>query len=94
MRADEGVQMQGLSGTSNGPSFNLRGGLYQIVWVGTGWGSIELSELGPDGSTWLSVSAVYVANGGDTIYLPPGSYRWVIVTATDVSAGIYRIPGE
>lgn len=95
MRAHEAVSRTGLSGSNSGTEFSLFGGLYQVNFVGT-WngGSIQLSQLGADAATWLSVTGQYTANGGDTVYLPPGRYRWVVVTATSLSAMIARVPGE
>lgn len=95
MRAQESKLFQGLSGTQNGTEFELGGGIYQIGAIATwGGGSAELFTVGPDGSTWLSVSDLITANGGDTIYLSPGRYRWSIITATGVSLTVVRVPTE
>lgn len=94
-RALETVVQSGLSGTSNGAVFLLNGGIYQVTAIATwGGGSVELFQLGPDRATWLSVTDLITENGGDTFYLPPGNYRWSIITATDVTVCVSRIPGE
>jgi len=74
--------------------FTLKiGGLYQFAVVATfGGGSVKIENLGPDGSTWLSVSSAIVANGGETDNLPPGAYRFNVATATAVYARVARIP--
>jgi hypothetical protein len=78
----------------NSPVFDLHGGIYQIVAVfGAGGISAQLMELGPDGVTYLSASDPLIANGGCTIYLPPGQYYWAI-NGTNVSVGALRVPGE
>jgi hypothetical protein len=95
MRATESNRQTGLNGTQNGAEFVLFGGIYQISAIATwGGGSVELYQIGPDGATWLSVSDPITTNGGDTIYLAPGRYRWSIVTATGVSLMVTRVPGE
>ena len=75
------------------PFYLTMGGLYQVGAVGTwGGGSAVLEQLAPDLTTWLTVSASITANGGQTLYLPPGTYRWTTATATDVTAWVVRIP--
>jgi hypothetical protein len=78
-------------------AFSLRGGKYGVSVVATfGGGSVKLQRLGPDGSTYLSVSSGtdFSANGYATVDLPSGNYRWTIATASAVYAELTRIPGE
>lgn len=94
MRAQDGVTFSNISATT--AAFPLQGGLYQFSAVAT-WnssGTVTLQQLGPDGSTYLSVSAALSANGGVTVYLPPGQYQVAVATATVVYAGVARIPLE
>jgi hypothetical protein len=96
MRASEAVRFTGLSGTQNGAEFTLFGGTYQVTALASAWngGSVELFQIGPDNSTWLSVNDGLIQNGGDTFFLPPGRFRWSITDASGVSLMVVRIPGE
>lgn len=89
----EAVAFSNISATPG--SFLLSGGLYELAVIAT-WssGSVVLNQLGPDGSTYLSVSTTFLANGGGMYYLPPGTYQLAIVTATAVYATITRISRE
>ena len=71
------------------------GGRYQTLVVAT-WsgGSVTFQQLGPDGSTFLNVDNAYTANGGGTYDLPPGNYKFVIVTSTNVTMQVSRVPGD
>ncbi len=75
--------------TSN---FQLLGGKYMFEVIGTGFGTVTLQKLGPDGTTYLSVSSALAANGGAVLDLPPGQYKVAITTTTAVYASISRIP--
>lgn len=75
--------------------FALRGGKYGVATLATfGGGSVKLQALGPDGSTYLSLSSAsdFTAAGGAVVDLPPGQYRFTIATATAVYASVCRIP--
>ena len=95
MHAPEGKAFSNISATP--ASFALRGGKYGVAAIAT-WtaGSAKLQKLGPDGSTFLSVSAGtdFTANGYATVDLPPGTYQLTIATATAVYFALDRIPGE
>jgi len=94
MRATENWTYPHL-GPGDSPIFITYGGIYQIVAVGfAASGSATLYELGPDGTTWLCVHNAFMANGGDTVYLPPGHYKWTIVSESDISVGVTRVPEE
>lgn len=93
MRAHEAVKNPNISATTS--AFELDGGLYQVVISATwGGGNAVLTKLGPDGTTYISVSDTFTANGGNTLYLSPGRYRWEITTATAVYAEVIRVPGD
>ena len=93
MRATEAFYYKNVA-PGNTAQFVLYGGIYQIAVAGTFTsGNAQLFELGPDGATWLTVSDPFTANGGDTIYLPPGRFRWTVTTDT-LSVGLVREPGE
>jgi hypothetical protein len=66
-------------------AFTLKGGKYQACVVATfGGGSVKLRTLGPDGTTYLSVSSAtdFAASGCATIDLAPGQFEFVIATDT------------
>ena len=81
------------TGTGTSPVFVLKGGLYEFAAVSASWsgGSAVLNQLGPDGSTYLSITTPITANGGALYYLPPGDYEIVFTTATG-SAHVVRVP--
>lgn len=92
--ASDGNLASNVSATT--AAFQLRGGKYGAAAVAAfGGGSVKLQALGPDGSTYVSVSSAtdFSAAGYGVIDLPPGQYRWTIATATAVYASVYRIPG-
>jgi len=73
--------------------FTLRGGSYWIETAGTGTGTVDLQKLGPDGSTYTArITQITATAGQQTISLPPGTYRWVVVTFTANYLEITRIP--
>lgn len=95
MRANEAALFANVAATTS--AFLLQGGKYAVKAVATfSAGSVKLQTLLPDGSTWLSVSSAtdFTAAGFATVDLPPGSYRFLITTATAVYASVDRIPGE
>lgn len=77
------------------PSFTLLGGKYGVGAIATfGGGSVKLQRLGPDGTTYYSVASTtdFAAAGYAAIDLPPGTYRFLIATATAVYAEVTAIP--
>jgi hypothetical protein len=96
MRATDSVKYTGLSDSFSGAPFTLAGGLYRIKFVAENWngGTVTINELGPDNSTWLTASCDFTEDGGGTVYLPPGQFRFVVTGATNLSALVCRIPLE
>lgn len=93
MRAGEAVAFSNISATT--AAFALEGGMYQVDFKATwGGGSATLQQLGPDDTTWLSVSNAQTVDGGQTLYLPPGQFRVSITTATALYSRITRVPLE
>lgn len=92
MRGGQNVNFSNISATP--AAFELKGGLYQVDVIGTGFGTVTLQRLGPDGSTPLTAMAAFAANGTAQAYLPPGQYTLAIATTTAVYANITRIPFE
>ena len=93
MRGTDAFRYKNVGSGTYGP-FVLFGGIYQVSFVGFTGGSAVLNQLGPDGTTYLSVSNSFTANGGDTIYLPPGQYQFLASGApTDPwSASVVSMP--
>lgn len=84
---------QGDSKITTGMPFQIKqGGRYQVTVLGTGFGTITFQQLGPDGATYLNVDNDYVANSGWVYDLPPGTYKFVVVTTTVVSLSVARVP--
>jgi hypothetical protein len=89
----DGISFSAISATP--AAFDLKGGYYMLAGVATwGGGNIELQNLGPDGSTYLSAPTALklTANGMIAGYLPAGTYRLNVTTASGVSASIAGIP--
>lgn len=65
--------------TATESGFTLLGGLYGIAAVAGSWGTnAQLCALGPDGSTYVPVSTVFTANGYVSVWIPPGTYAFVL----------------
>lgn len=80
---------------ANTASFYLKGGYYMVTAVATfGGGNVELQGLGPDGSTFLSAPTPLKLTAAGMIagYLPPGTYRFTITTATAVFCSVTGVP--
>lgn len=94
MRAGEGKIVSNISVTP--AAFPLKGGVYCLDAIAAwGGGSLTLTRLGPDGTTYLTAATAITADGSSgAIALPPGTYKFTIATATAVYASLTRIPGE
>jgi hypothetical protein len=99
MRAPEGISNSFTTQTSTA-GVVLLGGQYQLQAWSAGWNGAHASvdQLMADGSTWLaSLVLAATANAIALTYLPAGTYRLTVGTATPSSAlvlGLQRIPGE
>ena len=88
----ERVVYQNQAAGTIGP-FSLRGGYYWVESKSTGTGTIDLKRLGPDGTTYTArITQITTTAGQQTIYLPPGTYEWVVATFTANYLEISRIP--
>ncbi len=82
--------------TTQGP-FELLGGRYGVTIIGTGFGTVQLQILSPDGTTYVVVTdnaAVTVsatANLYTVVDLPPCEVKIDIATATAVYASVIPI---
>lgn len=78
--------------------FTLKGGRYMVGCIGTGFGTVTLQALLPDGTSYSGVPNIagsvsaYSANGWQTFDLAPGQYKIVIVTATAVKVQASSVP--
>jgi hypothetical protein len=69
------------------------GGLYSFQATATwGGGNVQIQQLSGDGSTLVNIGTNLTANGQNTIYLPPGSFKLLVTTATAVYASLIRVP--
>ncbi len=72
--------------------FPLHGGQYGLIAVATwGGGNLAFNMLAPDGVTYVPVLPAITANAYATIYLPRGSYEFIVTTATAVYANLLSI---
>lgn len=105
MRAPEGyiapftTQTTKKVDVANANTGHLYGGYYQISAVCSTWNSasLQLKQLGPDGSTYLSIGSAITANGVALVYLPPGVYEWTVSTGTPSAtlyASVARVPND
>ena len=95
MRALEAFTAQNISATA--AAFAIKfGGIFNMDTVATwGGGSVTLQRLGPDGTSWLTAATAATTNGSSgALYLPAGSYRFAIATATGVYINLIRVPAD
>jgi hypothetical protein len=91
--ATESIIFSNISATTS--AFSLPGGYWMVSVVATfGGGNVELQMLGPDNSTWVSAPTALKlsANGSIAGYLPAGSFRFAVTTATAVYASVAGVP--
>lgn len=87
----DGYKAENISAST--AAFPLLGGLYGVDVVATfGGGSVTLQRLSADGSTYVTALTAFTAAGYGTVYLPPGSYRLTVATASAIYASVTRIP--
>lgn len=93
-RNSECIAFSNIAATTAG--FRVTGGYYNAAVIATfGGGSVKLHLLGPDGSTYAeydSTNTSFSAAGQHNVYLPQGTYKWVVATATAIYATLTRIP--
>lgn len=91
VRAADGYVGLNFSATTN--PFKLLGGQYGLTVTATfGGGTVELDILGPDNVNYVACLAPLTAAGTAILFLPPGTYRFTIATATAVYVSLQRIP--
>lgn len=87
------IEVQSFSNISATPaSFALRGGQYGVTAHATwGGGSATLQRLATDGASYVTVLTAFTADGYASAYLPSGTYRLLIATATAVYVDVVSI---
>lgn len=99
MRAQETVTFFSNAAAGTSATFELRGGRYVLEVASTGsGGTVTLSGLGPDGTTYVaippSIGTALTASGAVVYDLPPGQYHVVVATLTANYVNISRVPEE
>lgn len=82
-----------LSG-ANSATFALIGGYYALTALSSSWssGSVTVEVEGPDGATFIATALTLSANGMSLGYLPAGTYKIVVASATGVYASLQSVP--
>lgn len=87
----DGTSFSNIAATT--AAFVLRGGLYGVTVTATfGGGSVTLQRLAADGSTYVTALTAFTAAGYSTVYLPSGTYKVAVTTATAVYVDITTVP--
>ncbi len=86
----DGITYTGATSSTVGP-FNLLGGNYAFFGTSAGTSS-TLNILGPDGSTYIAVQAETTSAYFQQVYLPPGTYKIVVVSASAQQGGLVKVP--
>lgn len=94
MRATESVKFDTIAATT--AAFTLTGGVYVFSAVATwGGGNAVIQEQLQDGTSYAPTHTALMVDGiTPPLYLPPGSYRLAITTATALVGNITRVPFE
>jgi hypothetical protein len=72
------------------PDFNLDAGIYGIT-LATGFTTLTLQKLLPDGVTYVAVTAALVPSSYTTIQLPAGQYRALLAGGANLVGEIALI---
>ena len=74
-------------------AFNLGGGLYAVTVMAGTWnsGSVTLSRLAADASTYVTCLTAFSTNGYATVYLPKGTYELIVASASGIYADITAV---
>lgn len=95
-RNAQGIEGNAFSlSASNSATFVLQGGYYALTALAGSWngsGSVTLDIEGPDGSTFIATALTLSANGMSEGYLPAGTYKIVVASATGVYASVQSVP--
>jgi len=68
-----------IAAPGNSAQFALKGGKYAVITKSTGAGTIDLTTLAPDNTTFVkTITSIAAVTGFVVIDLPPGQYRFEI----------------
>lgn len=79
-------------GVANTAAFTLKGGRYLVVANATATGTVDLTALSADGSTFVKVMATITTSGFAVVDLAPGQYRIEIGVAGAANVSISSVP--
>ena len=80
-------------GPGNTAAFRLKGGRYNVLSKSSGAGTIDVTMLGADGTTFVKViTTIATTTGVATIDLPPGQFRVEIGGFTANFVSITGVP--
>lgn len=86
------VSYAGAGQTADSDAFELTGGTWAADFSATwGGGTVTLQKLAGDGSTYVTAMTAWTANGTALGYLPKGTYKIAIATATAVYVQLTRV---
>lgn len=88
----QSVRFKAISATTQ--AFSLFGGVYVMDANATwGGGSVTLERLGADDATFIAATTALSADGtSGAVALPPGTYKFVVATATALYVSVTRVP--
>lgn len=90
---DDGISFSNIAATTT--AFALRGGMYGVTAKASwGGGSATVQRLAVDGTSYVTCLTAITADGFSTAYLPAGTYKVAIATATAAYIDIVEIPGR
>ena len=88
----DGITFTG-GGDGDTAKFRVLGGRYAVGVTATfSAGNIAFNVLMPDGTTYIAAMTAFTAAGTAVVDLPPGSFEFVITTATNAQGFISRVP--
>jgi hypothetical protein len=74
-------------------AFTLKGGKYAIVTKSTGAGTIDLTVMAADNTTFVkTITSIATVTGYAVIDLPPGQYRFEVATFTANFLSVNSVP--
>ncbi len=90
---NENTYFENISATT--AAFTLKGGSYGITAKATwGGGSVTLQKLSRDGTNYVTALTAFTADGYQTVTLPPGTYRFLVATASAIYLEMTAITSE
>lgn len=87
----QGVKFTNL-GIGATAAFTVKGGRYLVIANATATGTIDLTALSADGSTFVKVMATITTSGFAVVDLAPGQYRVEIAVAGAANVSITSVP--